>query len=255
MYLCGDYPMAPNGTGAKYFIGNFDGKDFRAESGQLRLAGNFFVGQSFGDIKSSDGRRIWMGWKWLSDEGDFGPWTGGFQTIPVELNLMETDSNILQLNYRPVKELQALRKEHISINNKVIGTNCRLLEEQKLRGELIECIAVFQMDTAEEFGFRIRKGLNTATVLRYHVPDERIVFIDAAGKEKFSQSLAPQNGIIKLHLLIDRSVIDVFGNDGLTWNCGFFKADQPDQGIELYAKEGNVKLTSFDCWQLKGIFD
>jgi fructan beta-fructosidase len=255
LYLCGDYPMAPNGTGAKYFIGNFDGKNFQAESVQSRLAGNFFVGQSFGDIPSSDGRRIWMGWKWLSDEGDFGPWTGGFQTIPVELNLMATDKQMLQLNYRPVKELQALRRKHLRINNKIIGANCNILEEQKLRGELIECIATFQLDSAKEFGFMIRKGPNTATVLRYHAQDEKIVFTDAAGKEKFSQPLAPQNGIIKLHLLIDRSVIDVFGNDGMTWNCGFFKADLPDQGIELFAKEGNVMLTSFDCWQLKGIFD
>ena len=51
LYLCGDYPMAPNGTGAKYFIGNFDGKNFEAESARSRLAGNFFVGQSFGDIQ------------------------------------------------------------------------------------------------------------------------------------------------------------------------------------------------------------
>lgn len=255
LYLCGDYPMAPNGTGAKYFIGNFDGKNFQAESAQSRLGGNFFVGQSFGDIPSSDDRRIWMGWKWLSDEGDFGPWTGGFQSIPVELSLMETGNHILQLNYKPIKELHALRKEHFKINNMVIGTNCSLLEEQKLRGELIECSAVFQLDSAKEFGFLIRKGLNTESVLRYHVLDKRITFTDAAGKEKFSQLLAPQNGIIKLHLLIDRSVIDVFGNDGMTWNCGFFKADPPDQGIELFAKEGNVKLTSFDCWQLKSIFD
>jgi len=53
----------------------------------------------------------------------------------------------------------------------------------------------------------------------------------------------------------DRSVIDVFGNDGLTWNCGFFKADPDDQGIELYAKGGTVKLASFEYWQLKGMFD
>jgi fructan beta-fructosidase len=255
LYLCGDYPMARNGTGAKYFIGNFDGRNFHAESGQFRLGGNFFVGQSFGDIRSSDNRRIYMGWKWLSDEADFGPWTGGFQTIPVELNLMETEKNIVQLNYRPVKELQSLRQKHFRINKKVIDKSSTLLEEQKISGELIECIAEFQLDSAMEFGFLIRKGSKGASMLVYHVMDKKIVFSDAEGKEKFSQSLSPQNGILKLHLLIDRSVIDVFGNDGITWNCGFFKADPKDKGIELYAKEGTVNLLSFDCWQLKSIFD
>ena len=189
LYLCGDYPMAPNGTGAKYFIGNFDGKNFHAESGQLRLAGNFFVGQLFGDIPASDGRRIWMGWKWLNDEGDFGPWTGGFQTIPVELSLMETSDHKLQLKYQPVKELQALRKKRLMIRNKVIWPNSNHLIEQKFHGELIECIAVFLLDSAKEFGFMIRKGLNTASVLKYDVADERITFTDTAGKEKFSQRI------------------------------------------------------------------
>lgn len=254
LYLCGDYPMAPNGTGAKYFTGDFDGKGFQAESGQQRLAGNFFVGQSFGDMPSSDGRRIWMGWKWLSDEGEFGPWTGGFQTIPVELGLVGTAGYDLQLQYSPVKELQSLREKHFRVKNKVVGENCKILEERGLRGELFECIAEFQLDSAREFGLMFRKGLTNSTKVGYIAAEERILFQDATGKEKIFQPLAAKNGIVKLHLLIDRSVIDIFGNDGLTWNCGFFKADRRDQGIELYAKEGTVKLISFDCWELQGIY-
>jgi fructan beta-fructosidase len=59
---------------------------------------------------------------------------------------------------------------------------------------------------------------------------------------------------VKLHLLLDRSMLDVFGNDGITWNCAFFKAEPSNQGIELYAKGGEVKLVSFDLWPLKSVW-
>jgi len=55
-------------------------------------------------------------------------------------------------------------------------------------------------------------------------------------------------------LLLDRSMLDVFGNDGLIWNCAFFKADPACQGIELYAKGGDVRLVSLDLWPLKSVW-
>ena len=54
-------------------------------------------------------------------------------------------------------------------------------------------------------------------------------------------------------LLLDRSMLVVFGNDGITWNCTFFKAEPANQGIELYAKGGDVKLVSLDLWPLKSV--
>ena len=60
---------------------------------------------------------------------------------------------------------------------------------------------------------------------------------------------------VKLHILLDRSMIDVFGNDGLTWNCAFFKPAYPNQQrIELYAKGGTAKLVSLELWPLKSIW-
>ena len=46
----------------------------------------------------------------------------------------------------------------------------------------------------------------------------------------------------------------IFGNDGLTWNCAYFKADPAHQGVELYAKGGDVKLVSLEVWPLNSIW-
>ena len=213
------------------------------------------MGQSFAEVPLADGRRIWMGWKWLSEEGEFGPWTGGFQTIPVELSLTETDEKELRLAYNPVRELKSLRSNHLRLKNRTISNDCHLLGEREIKGELFEIMATFQLDSAQEFGIKFRMGQNSQCTVGFDTKENKIFFRDPTGKEKTSQILAPQKGIVKLHLLIDRSVIDIFGNGGLTWNCAFFKADPQNQGIEVFSQEGIVKLISFDLWQLNGIFN
>ena len=109
VFLGGDYPMSPPDLGGKYVIGDFDGKNFVPESGARRLGGNHFVGSSISQM--ADNRQIWMGWKWLRDEGAPGPWTGGPLTIPVELSLDRDLENKIVLHYSPAKELQSLRQK------------------------------------------------------------------------------------------------------------------------------------------------
>lgn len=254
VFLGGDYPMAPPDLGGKYFIGDFDGKNFTAESGARRLGGNHFVGHHFANLPQQDGRQIWVGWKWLRDEGAPGPWTGGPLTIPVDLTLGRDQEGQLGLFYSPVKELQTLRQPGIQLRDQTIGETCTLLTERGVRGELLEWIAEFELGTAKEFGIEFRKGPQRGFSVGYDVGGRRLIFRDPAGAVKLSQLLLAEHGRVKLHLLLDRSLIDLFGNDGITWNCAFFKAKAEDQGIELYAKQGLVKMVSMELWPLKSVW-
>jgi len=254
LYLCGDYPTTPNGVGAKFFIGDFDGSNFTAQSQALRLAGNFFVGQLFSDMPAKDGRRIWMGWKWLKNEGNLGPWAGGIQTIPVELTLGKLDNKELRLFYNPARELQSLRTQHVHFTDQTITEHCSILTDKGINGELFECIAEFEPGRAQEFGLQFRKGDNTTCTVGYNATDKKIFFRDPTGKEKVSQPLPLEKGRVKLHLLLDRSVIDIFGNGGQTWNCAFFKADRKNTGIEFFAKGAPARLLAMDLWKLKSIW-
>ena len=253
VFLGGDYPMSPPQLGGKYFVGDFDGKNFTADSGARRLGGNHFVGSSFANLP--DGRQIWMGWKWLRDEGAPGPWTGGPLTLPVELRLDRDTEDKVVLHYSPTKELQSLRQEPIQLRDQTIGETCTLLSDKGIKGELFEIIADFEIGKAKEFGLEFGKGPGGGFKILYDVRAKKITLRDPKGTELLSQHLLAKRGRVKLHLLLDRSMLDVFGNDGLTWNCAFFKVEQPaQQGIELYAKGGDVKLVSLDIWPLKSIW-
>jgi fructan beta-fructosidase len=253
VYAAGDFPAAPNGAGAKYFLGDFDGKAFGNRSSAHRFGGNFFVGQSFSQVPPADGRRIWMGWKWLNPEkyGTLGPWAGGIQTIPVALTLRDIPGAGLRLCYNPVKELQGLRDEHFHFERQAITQGGSLLSSRRIQGELLEIIARFQLDTAAEFGLQLRKGTQGHCTVGYDTAKQEVFFNPEAGPNRTSQALAPRDKVVQLHVLLDRSVVDIFGNDGLTWNCEFFKADPKSLGVELYAKGGTVQLLSLDLWKLK----
>ena len=253
VFLGGDYPMSPPQLGGKYFIGDFDGKNFKAESGARRLGGNHFVGHSFANMP--DGRQIWIGWKWLRDEGAPGPWTGGPLTIPVELSLDRDPEDNLTLHYSPAKELQSLRQEPVQLRDQTVGENSTLLTDKGIKGELFEVIAEFEIGKAKEFGIEFCKGPGGRFKIGYDVSGRKLTLRDPRGTELLSQILLAKRGRIKLHLLLDRSMLDVFANDGLTWNCAYFKAEQPaQQGIELYAKGGDAKLLSLDLWPLKSVW-
>ena len=160
----------------------------------------------------------------------------------------------LTLHYSPAKELQSLRQQPVQLRDQTIGENSTLLTERGIQGELFEVVAEFEIGKAKEFGIEFCKGPGGSFKIGYDVSGRKLTLRDPKGTELLSQLLLAKRGRVKLHLLIDRSMLDVFGNDGLTWNCVFFKAEQPaQQGIEFYAKGGETKLLSLDLWPLKSV--
>jgi len=264
VFTAGDYnTILPDGSkvtdGSKYFIGSFNGKAFKTESGPHKFGGkggNFFAGYTFNNILPSDGRRIFMAWKWVRDQERFGPWSGGIQTIPVVLILRDVPGTGLRMFINPVKELQSLRGEHFNFADQEIGEGNSLLSCNGIYGELMEIIAEFQLGSATEFGLHFRKGPASQCAVGYDVAAQAVIINRSDGKRVLTQALTPDGGnLIKWHIFIDRSVVDVFSNGGRTWNCNFFKADPNNLDMELYAKGGTVKLITMNLWKLKAAWD
>ena len=161
----------------------------------------------------------------------------------------------LRLYQHPVKELQTLRGKHFHFDRQTIAERNTLLSSRGVQGELLEIIARFQLDTAAEFGLQLRQGPQGHGTVGYNTAKQEVFFAPAAGPDGPVQSLAPRDKVVQLHILLDRSVVDIFGNDGITWSCEFFKADPKNLGMELYAKGGTVQLLSLDLWKLKSRLD
>jgi fructan beta-fructosidase len=205
------------GSGNQYFIGDFDGTRFTNSNAVDRTlwadyGADFYASTSFSDVPAKDGRRIWIGWlsNWLyANDEPTSPWRG-LQSFPRSLSLRET-SDGLRLVQRPVVELEKLRHDPLRLANVTIEqANQRLAA---FHGQSYE----LEVDGATEV--KILKDAKYETV----VGMDETVHIDRrrSGNIAFHKEFAKTHSSVpalnrRLVVFVDRSVIDVFANDGVT---------------------------------------
>ena len=252
------------GSGAQYFTGHFDGRVFTNDNPASKIlwvdyGKDFYAAQSWSDIPHRDGRRLWLGWlsNWqYADKVPTSPWRSA-QSIPRVVTLRRYREGI-RLVQTPVAELQSLRQKYYRISGKnmaAVNTNLQAVAEDTL-----EIIAEFALGTAAEFGFKVRKGQSEETLIGYDV-DKQQLFVDRtkSGATSFDPNfpgrhvgpLTAENKKVKLHIFVDRSSVEVFGNDGQTVITDLIFPDARSTGLELYARGGSTKLFSLDIWQLQ----
>lgn len=95
-------------AGISYRLGNFDGKRFVAETGDLPFSYRscLYAGQTFSDVP--DGRHILIQWNNRYDQEKLGTAWGSALSLPAELSLRK-DGDAVYLIQQPVRELKTLR--------------------------------------------------------------------------------------------------------------------------------------------------
>lgn len=192
-----------------YLIGSFDGATFTSESGPHRLhEGNgWYASQTFNHVPASDGRRILIPWgralAGLMDKKE--PLYKGMpfnqsMGIPVELTLRTTAQG-LRLYANPIRELTTLRAHSTVLKPQPLQPGANPLT--RLHGELLDVIATLDPKGATNITFDLR-----GVPLVYDVKARQLFCADAQGP------LPLHNGRLQLRLLVDRTSIEIFGNEG-----------------------------------------
>ena len=239
------------GAAADYFIGSFDGKEFKPETESIKFDyGNaFYASQTFSDIPEEDGRRIMMGWgKVPMPEMPFNQMI----TFPVVLTLKTTDEGI-RMFAEPVEEVEKLHKKKHSFTDETIdGT--KILHG--IKGELFHIKAEFEVGDASSFGLIIREYNIT-----YDVKERRIVCTgpeNDIGPERFYKPhdapLEPVDEKITLEILVDRTMVEVFPNNGRYYfPLGAYLVDR-DPAIKVFSENGKTKLKNLEIHELNSIW-
>ncbi|MGG1247667.1 GH32 C-terminal domain-containing protein [Bacillus spizizenii] len=259
------------GSGMQYFVGDFDGTHFKNENPSNKVlwtdyGKDFYAAVSWSDIPSSDGRRLWLGWmsNWqYANDVPTSPWRSA-ASIPRELKLKTLTEGVRVVQI-PVKELQTIRGTSKSWKNQTISpTSQNVLAG--LSGDTYELHAEFQVtpSSAAEFGFKVRTGRNQFTKVGYDRKNKKLLvdrsesgnvtFNPAFNTGKQTAPLKPVNGKVKMRIFVDRSSVEVFGNDGQQVITDIILPDRSSKGLELYAANGSVKLKSFTIYPLKKVW-
>jgi fructan beta-fructosidase len=223
------------GADGSYMIGSFDGKTFTPESDKIRYHyGNcFYASQTYNNIPEQDGRRIQIAWGRIATPGM--PFNQ-CMLFPVELTLHTTEEGI-RMFAEPVREISTLYKKKHSWQGKTIKPGENLLED--IKGELFHIQAEFSLADAEEFGFVIR-GLP----LTYNAKENLI-----ACKDKKAR-LKPEDGKIRLEILVDKNSVEIFGNNGSMYMPIGQILPEDNKSIELFTKGGKTQVEDIEVYEL-----
>jgi fructan beta-fructosidase len=214
-----------NAANSEYAIGRFDGATFAPEVSRLAdVRGiGFYAAQTFSDVP--DGRRIQIGWMQAPSPGmSFNQ----LQTIASELTLRTTADGV-RLHRTPIKELETLRDGPNQADSLV-----------KFRGDLIELRADFQPGTAEIVEFQLR-----GAKIAYDAKKQEIVV-------NGHRAPAPLiNGHQRLTVFVDRTMLEVFASDGLTYVPVPFIPKSEDQSVAVEIQGGKADMKSLQVYGLK----
>lgn len=227
-------------AGGRYLIGRFDGKSFIAESGPhpSRFGANDYAAQTFSDLPASDGRRIQIAW--MSGGRYPGMPFNQQMTVPRVLTLRSTPEG-MRLFFEPVEELKQLRrKEHVR-RSLALGDGVRRLEG--LQGELFDIEVTFRLQNAQRVGLEVR-----GQRIEYSVAEEQLT---ALGK---AAPLAPLHGEIQLRVLVDRTSVEVFANQGRVQLASCFLPSPENTTVAAYAAGGQAAAPRLQVWELESIW-
>jgi fructan beta-fructosidase len=225
---------------SEYSVGTFDGVKFTPEQSKLpgQRGKGFYAAQTFSDIPKQDGRRIQIGWFRTETKGM--PFNQSM-TIPLELKLTATPDGP-RLTRTPVKELESLRAKSRDLPPLTLKPDSAN-PLAGVRAELLELRAEFEPGDASEVSFNVR-----GATISYDAKTQVLV---VSG----DRAPAPlRDGKQRLTIICDRTGLEVFASDGLTYMPMPFlpKADNLDIGVR--ANSGGVKFDALQVHELSSIW-
>jgi beta-fructofuranosidase len=241
-----------------YFTGTYAEHKFAPEHlHRLDFGASFYAPQS---LRDAQGRRIM--WGWLREEREpqahvAAGWAG-VMSLPRVLSLRSDG----MLDMRPAPELTALRGSHYQLRDVDLKPEGSGLPTG-LRGDTLEIVAEFDPSEAAAIGLAVRTAPDRSEQTRVsYDPIHQRLAIDSS---ESSMSAEAQGGAhsgplvlssgetLRLQVFLDRSVVEVFGNERVCVTSRVYPSRADSLGVELFAHGGAARLISMDGWEMSPI--
>jgi len=223
---------------------------------------DFYAAVSWSDIPKRDGRRLWLGWMsgWpYAGDVPTSPWRSAM-SLPRELTLHETKDGVRMVQ-QPVEELRNIRGERVQKRNATVAEANEWLKERNIAGPLWEIEAEIEVENGAGFGLKLFSAPNQATTLNWDGKTETLtldrtrsgkVDFNPQFSGRFQAPLKAKDGKVRLHLFLDTSSIEVFGNDGETAVTALvFPSEQSFQAIQFESSDSRLKIDRIRVWKLQ----
>ena len=249
------------GTGVQYFVGRFDGTTFVNDNPAdvtlwLDYGPDNYAGTTWNN--TPDGRRVYIGWmnNWVYGKQIPATTWRGSMTVPREFFLRRTPDGF-RLGQTPVWQSEALRGDSKQWANERIGPEQNLLAG--VRGQVLDIVAEFEVGPTAAFGFRVLAGEDSETVIAYDAVNRQLmVNRERSGEVDFHEAfvgqytvpLRPVQNRVRIRIVVDRSSVEVFGNDGEAVLTAQVFPPPGNDRLALFVAGGDVTLVSLAVYPL-----
>jgi fructan beta-fructosidase len=249
----------------QYYIGDFDGKTFKNDNPADKVltvdyGDAFYAAIAWRDAPQN--KKILLGWLQNGRKETY-PWKGQM-AIPHDLSI-ETTSDGLRLFQNPStivsSTLPVLSKGRVLVRANMVIDNrqVKLNGNGKFNSNANWIEAEFNVGESKKVGFNLtgKPGSENQVSVGYDAV-KRLLYVDCTSSEKDNKSAenllqtAPMkaaNGIVKIKVLIDKSSLEVFGNDGEKVISTMIYPDTASTGISIFA-EGKASVNKLKIWDL-----
>ncbi len=260
--------VSVNWAQEQYFIGDFNGKEFRLTDNHpatplyVDKGLDYYASRTFRDYDGTKKEVVSLGWVATWDYAQKVPsaYGKGFWSIPRTLEL-KTFPEGLRVIQKPVDQLKTIRgKEYHSKYE--LNPGCTPLRIFKPRKNVYEMDVTFSTDISNTFGLHLCKGGDRKLTISYdtdshhliidrtHVADTKIEKFDCVAHAVVD----PDNGKLRLHIFVDKSSVEIFANDGKdVFTLQTFPSES-QTGIELFSLRKGTQM-EFSAWELESIWN
>src|SRR4030095_6907377 len=213
-----------------YSIGTFNGTEFKEETPRFPcdVGPHFYATQSWHNTETGDGRRIQTAWMRGADFVDM-PFSQMI-SFPCELTLRTTPDG-QRVFRRPIAEIKLLHRSKDTWKNRTLGKDQTLPLEPA--GQLFHLTAEVEIPEGARLVFNLRG-----------IP----VVLTSRTVESGHQPASVQREINKVEILVDRTSIETFVNDGEVSSPRYVLPKA--SGLAVKAEGGTVEIKSLTVHHL-----
>lgn len=268
--LCNINPDGPfGGSGTQYFVGDFDGKTFKADTDAagnvstkwLDYGKDHYATVTWSD--APDGRRVALGWmsNWQYAADVPTMQFRSANTLPREMGLFRAPDGEVYASSAPSPELEALRgKLAAKVKKTTVGRKARSFALPWENGGICEILMDIEASKAKTVNVVFSNSQGEKVVMQYDPAAATLSFDRTqSGITDFSEgfpavTVTPTHeasGRIALRIFVDRSSMEVFGNDGEFVMTNLVFPRTPYTALSVSAEGGNAKVENLRIYSLK----
>jgi fructan beta-fructosidase len=257
-------PGAPNGGCAtQYFIGDFDGHSFKADTLPYPLWVDYgcdnYAGVTWNNVP--DERTLFIGWMSNHDYANFVPthYFRNSMTVPREMKLMHNGKHVV-LGSFPVKELEGMRSGSSKVPDAVVKDTHLVEGVAGMERGIYDMMFTLTPSSDAPFGFTLLNDAGEKVVFTFD-KSQGVLTVNRAqsGNTTFhpkfyvdaiTSPLSSKNSY-DVRLLIDKASSELFVNGGEVVQSNIFFPSAPFNKISFNSAGGNVSLSDMTVYEIK----